>query len=92
MVTVMIRFSSRSAYLLLVPQGMTLIRDSAYSGQALISFLRKMARSDYPLIWNSMFVYEVEFSSVIRGHVYDREELDKELNEYAVGTYLEARP
>ena len=38
-----------------------------------------------------MFVYEVEFSSVIRGHhVYDREELDKEHNEYAVGTYLEA--
>ncbi len=27
-----------------------------------------MARSDYHLIWNSMFVYEVEFSSVIRGH------------------------
>ena len=52
-----------------------------------------MARSDYPLIWNSMFVYEVEFSSVIRGHhVYDREELDKEHNEYVVGTYLEARP
>ena len=48
-----------------------------------------MARSDYPLIWNSMFVYEVEFSSVIRGHhVYDREELDKEHNEYAVGLTL----
>ena len=27
-----------------------------------------MARSHYHLIWNSMFVYEVEFSSVIRGH------------------------
>ena len=27
-----------------------------------------MARSRYHLIWNSMFVYEVEFSSVIRGH------------------------
>ena len=27
-----------------------------------------MARSDYHLIWNSMFDYEVEFSSVIRGH------------------------
>lgn len=27
-----------------------------------------MARSDYHLIWNSMFVYEVEFWSVIRGH------------------------
>ena len=88
MVTVMIRFSARGAYLLLVPQGMALIRD-----RALISFLRKMARSDYPLIWISMFVYEVEFSSVIRGHhVYDREELDKEHNEYAIGTYLEARP
>ena len=31
-----------------------------------------MARSDHPLIWNSMFVYEVEFSSFIRGHhVYE---------------------
>ena len=27
-----------------------------------------MARSRSHLIWNSMFVYEVEFSSVIRGH------------------------
>ena len=27
-----------------------------------------MARSRSQLIWNSMFVYEVEFSSVIRGH------------------------
>ena len=27
-----------------------------------------MARSHYHLIWNAMFVYEVEFSSVIRGH------------------------
>ena len=77
-------------------------------GQALISFLRKMARSDYPLIWNSMFVYEVEFSPVIRGHHVStkrhgpqrvsnmqedgREELDKEHNEYAIRTYLEARP
>ena len=65
-----------------------------------------MARSRYHLIWNSMFVYEVEFSSVIRGHhVYkaawspiigavacrkDDRKEAKEHDEYAVGTYLEA--
>ena len=65
-----------------------------------------MARSDYPLIWNSKFVYEVEFSSVIQGHVYkatwsptvgeslacrkDDRKEAKEHDEYAVGTYLEA--
>ena len=27
-----------------------------------------MARSENPLIWSSKFVYEVEYSSVIRGH------------------------
>ena len=27
-----------------------------------------MARSRYHLIWNLMFIYEVEFSSVIGGH------------------------
>ena len=35
LITVMIRFSARGAYLLLVPQGRVLIRD-----RALISFLR----------------------------------------------------
>ena len=29
---------------------------------------KNLVRSENPLIWSSKFVYEVEFSSVIRGH------------------------
>ena len=52
MLTVMIRFSARGAYLLLVPQGRALSRDRALirDRAPLISFLRKMAGSDHPLI------------------------------------------
>ena len=64
-----------------------------------------MACCDYHWIWNSMFVYEVEFSSVIRGrHVYKavwspiigeslacRKDDHEEAKEHdEYGTYLEA--
>ena len=41
-------------------------RESSYYLRLWLSTI--MARSDYHLIWNSMFLYEVEFSSVIRSH------------------------
>ena len=43
-------------------------RESSYARNYRWQIPTIMARSDYHLIWNSMFDYEEEFSSVIRGH------------------------